>query len=193
LIKQSPAEFGMVLKQTIFTNRLSTKPKVIIMYLKNKKLRLQYFCFLTLCMLFVSPALFSQQQPDQDSPQTSGYSDRELENFVEAVLEVLPLQEEIQLKMIMEIEGRNLSIERFSTILETQQNGEEPDVTDEEIEAFENALIAIQDIQIEYHDSIISAIENAGMSPGKYGEIMTQYEQDPDLQMRVNSIIEEMN
>ncbi len=143
-----------------------------------------------LSFLFVSSAAFAQQPPAQETPD---YSDEELENFVEAALEVMPLQQESQALMIDEIEEHGLTVETFNTILEARQKGVDAEVTEEEMEAFETALLAIQAIELEYNDKIVEEIEDAGITPAKYEEIMAFYQQDPELQMRVNQIMEEMD
>ncbi|MFO7922727.1 MAG: DUF4168 domain-containing protein [Bacteroidales bacterium] len=137
-----------------------------------------------------SSAVFAQQPPAQETPD---YSDEELKNFVEAALEVMPLQQESQALMIDEIEEHGLTVETFNTILEAQQKGLDPDVTDEEMEAFETVLLAIQAIELEYNDKIVEEIDDAGITPAKYEEMMAFYQQDPELQMRVNQIMEEMD
>lgn len=160
------------------------------MYFENQNSFLKTFSLLMLSLLVASSALFSQQTPTQDTPD---YSDDEIENFVKAVLEVMPLQQESQALMIDEIEKEGLTVEAFNKILEAQQKGTDPDVTEEEMEAFENSLIAIQEIELEYNKKIIDIIDNTEISPAKYEEIMGYYQQDPELQMRVNKIMEEMD
>jgi hypothetical protein len=146
--------------------------------------------FMAIPFLFSSSFVFSQEQ--QDFPDDQAYSDNELENFVEAAFEIIPLQEESQLRMIDEIEDRRLTVERFSTILEVEQLGlEDPGITEEEKEAFEEALKAIQEIQFEYQQLIVETIEDKGMSISKYEEILARYQQDQELQERVDQIMED--
>jgi endoglucanase Acf2 len=154
---------------------------------------LRTFCLLLISVLFISSEGLAQQLPPQQSPQAQDYSDEQLESFVEAAMEVMPIQEESQLKMIEEIEQKDLTVERFNMILESQLMGQDADIPEEEMEAFESALKGVQQIQLEYHEKIINAIEGAGMTPAMYEEIMANYQQDPELQMRVNGIMEEMN
>jgi hypothetical protein len=105
----------------------------------------------------------------------------------------MPLQEESQIKMIGEIEDRQLSVERFSVILEVQQLGlEDPGITEQEMEAFEETMKAIQEIQLEYQELIVGAIEAKGMTVSRYEEILVRYQQDPELQERVDQIMEDM-
>ncbi len=160
------------------------------MYFKNRNSLPRTFSLLMISFLFASSALFAQQPAAQDAPD---YSDEELENFVKAVLEVMPLQQESQALMIDEIEEEGLTVEAFNKMLEAQQKGVDPEVTEEEMEAFENALLAIQEIELEYNKKITDIIDNTEISPAKYEEIMGYYQQDPELQMKVNQIMEEMD
>jgi hypothetical protein len=160
---------------------------------KSRNYLLRTFCVLIISTLFISSEGLAQQLPPQQSPQAQNYSDEQLESFVEAAMEVMPIQEESQLKMIEEIEQKDLTVERFNMILETRLSGQDPDIPEEEMEAFESALESIQQIQLEYQEKIINAIEDAGMTPAMYEEIIANYQQDPELQMRVDGIMEEMN
>ena len=71
--------------------------------------------------------------------------------------------------------------------------GLDPDVTEEEMEAFETALLAIQAIELEYNEKIVEEIDDTEITPEKYEEIMAYYQQDPELQVRVNQVMEEID
>ncbi len=162
----------------------------ITMYSQNQISLFRTVRLLVLSVLFASSAIFAQQLKAQESP---GYSDEELENFVQAVLEVIPLHQESQALMIQEIEEEDLTIETFNMILESQHLGEDPDVTEEKMDAFKNALLAVQALELEYNEKITEEIVDAGLSPARYEQIMADYQQDPELQMKVNQIMEEMD
>ena len=159
------------------------------MYYQNQISLLRTFSLLILSVMFTSSTIFAQQLPAQQTPD---YSDEQLENFVKAVLEVMPLHQESQALMIDEIEEEGLTVDTFNAILETQHKGEDPGVTEEKMEAYQNALLAIQAIELEYNDKINEEIVDAGLTPAKYEEIMVNYQQDPELQMKVNQIMEEL-
>ncbi len=160
------------------------------MYLENQNPLKRTFSLLMLTFLFASSALFAQQQPAQETPY---YSDDELENFVKAALKVMPLQQESQALMIDEIEEHDLTVETFNTILEAQHKGEDPDVAEEEMKAYKNALLTVQAIELKYNEKIVEEIVDAGITPAKYEEIMEYYQKDPELQMKVNQMMEEMD
>ncbi len=134
----------------------------------------------------------AQQLPAQELPESPEYSDEELLTFVQAAIKVMPLQQESQMKMVAEIEEENLTVEKFNDIMQSFSNGENANTTEEEIIAFNNAMEGIQEIQVEYEEVITRAIAEEGITPAKYEEIMTHYQFDPELQMRINQIIGEM-
>ena len=152
----------------------------------NKFVRI--FSLLTLSFFFASSALFAQAPPAGES--SNEYSDEELETFVEAAMEIMPLQQEAQRVMVEEIKDNGMTVEKFNQILEAQAMGMEPEATEEELESFENTMRSIEDIQAEYQVKIAEEIEKTGMSPQKFDEILARYQQDPELQIRIHEIME---
>ena len=136
-------------------------------------------------VFFISSAIHAQQEGEND------YTDEELEMFVDAAIEIMPLQQEAQEKMIEEVEDSGLSLERFNTILEAQSRGMESDATEEEIESVRSTLVSLEEIQVDYQGKIDEQIEKSGITPEKFEEIFARYQQDPDLQMRINQIMQE--
>jgi hypothetical protein len=144
--------------------------------------------------LFIMSVFFFWSASNAQLPPEQGeydYTDEELEMFVEAAMEIMPLQQEAQIKMIEEVEESGLSLERFNTILEARTMGMEADATEEELEALRNTLESLEDIQVEYQQKIDQQIRDSGISTEKFEEIFARYQQDPDLQMRINQIMQE--
>ena len=163
------------------------------MFIKNRNFVLKIFSFLMIMsLLVISSRVDAQQLPPQQPPQTPEYSDEELIAFVNVAQKVIPLQQEIQVKMIGEIEEENLTVDEFNDILQAYSTGEDIGASQEKLESFNNAMVSIQDIQVEYETIIINTIEEEGMSPAKYEEIITNYQTSLELQMRVNAIMEDM-
>ena len=125
-------------------------------------------------------------------PQQTEYTDEELKTFIRVARDIMPLQQESQMRMLEEIEDAGLSVERFNMILEAHSMGQEIDITEDEMNAFHNALEAVQEVQSEYEQIIFDAIREEGISPERYLAIFADYQQDPELQMRVNELMEGM-
>lgn len=164
------------------------------MFIKNLNYLAKVFSLLMIMSaLFISSSVNAQQlPPQQEAPQSPEYSDNELIDFINAAQAVTPLQQESQMKMIQEVEDNDLTVEKFNTILDAQSTGAEVEATEEELTAFASAIEGIQEIQLEYEGVITEAITEEGISPQKYQEIMNYYQQDPELQMRINVLMEEM-
>ena len=158
------------------------------MHIKNPNTIWKFFGLFIMSVFFISSATYAQLPPEQGE---SEYTDEELEMFVEAAMDIMPLQQEAQEKMIEEVEDSGLSLERFNTILEARSQGMESDATEEEMEAVRSTLESLEDIQVEYQGKIDEQIEKSGITPEKFEEIFARYQQDPDLQMRINQIMQE--
>jgi hypothetical protein len=166
--------------------------KTLIMFIKYRNSFLKIFSFLMIMSaLLLSSQVNAQQLPMQQPPQQVEYSDEELIAFVNVAQQVMPLQQESQMKMIGEIEEENLSVDDFNNILQAQSTGQNVDASQEELEAVNNAMEGIRSIQMEYETIITKAIEDEGMAPAKYEEIITNYQQSPELQMRINALLED--
>lgn len=151
--------------------------------------------FSSLMVMFVflfSAQAVAQQLPGQQLPPAPEYSDDELLAFVNVAQKIIPLQQESQMKMVEEIEEENLTVEQFNDILNAHSTGENTNASDQELESFNNALEGIQEIQVEYEEIISATISEEGMEPEKYDEIITHYQRDPELQMRINEILDSM-
>ncbi len=148
----------------------------------------------TFAILFVYLGVMpsAAQQLPQQQMQPAEYSDNELIVFITTAQKVMPLQQESQEEMIESIEDEDLTVEKFNHILEAHSTGQEADATADEIESFNIAMEAIQEIQFEYEQLIVETITDEGMAPAKYEEILANYQQDPELQMRVAVLMEEM-
>lgn len=167
--------------------------KTDIMFTNKNKSIFNLLGILTIisAMLLSLPA-GAQQLPGVQSPQPAEYSDDELVIFINAAQKIMPLQQESQMKMIEKIEEEDLTVDKFNNILESFSTGEDSDATEAELESFNTAMEGIQDIQMEFEGTITDAITEEGMTPAKYEEIMTVYQQDQGLQMRINILMEEM-
>ncbi len=121
-----------------------------------------------------------------------GFSDEALQQFANAVVQVISIQQQGQNEMIEAIEEHDMNVQRFNEInMQAQQMPlEDVEATDEEIENFQKANEAVEQVQIELEDVLIGTIEEEGLSIDKYEEIMAEYQQNPELQQRVQELME---
>jgi hypothetical protein len=151
------------------------------------------FSLLIILSVIISSGISAQQLPPGLQSQSAQYTDDELVEFIHVAQKVMPLQQESQIKMIEEIEEQELTVDKFNNILESRTTGMEVEATQEEMEAFNNAIENIQLLQQQYMEMISEVIVVEGMTTERYEEIIFNYQQDPQLQLRINQLMEDMD
>ena len=151
-----------------------------------------------LAFLLVSPVSAAwAQEPAQQQPSAEmreDFSDNELKSFVKANEKVTVIQMEAEQKMIKAIEGEGLTIERFNQILEQQRDPSRASETSaEELESFNSAAQVILDENTRIEKEMTSSIEEEGIDIETYKQIMVAYQQNPEVQSRVNKFVEDGN
>lgn len=122
------------------------------------------------------------------------FSDNELKSFVKANEKVTVIQMEAEQKMIKAIEGEGLTVERFNQILEQQRDPSRASETSvEELQSFNNAAQVILEENTRIEKEMTSSIEEEGIDIETYKQIMVAYQQNPDVQSRVNKFVENDN
>lgn len=122
------------------------------------------------------------------------FSDNELKSFVKANEKVTVIQMEAEQKMIKAIEGEGLTVERFNQILEQQRDPSRTSETSvEELQSFNNAAQVILEENTRIEKEMTSSIEEEGIDIETYKQIMVAYQQNPDVQSRVNKFVENDN
>ncbi len=146
------------------------------MYLLKKKTVLSVFIF----SLLVVFAFNAKANP-------GGFTDEEIKGFANAITKVMSIQQQSQMQMIEIIEEHDMDVQRFNLLyMQMQQMPlDEIDGTDKEKEDMEEIVEEIEKIQAELESVLISSIEDEGLSIAKYEEIMTAYQQNPELQQRI--------
>ncbi len=152
----------------------------------------------TVTIMFVgllsgSVAFAQQQMPPQQQQQApTDVSDDELKLFVDASKEVSKIQQENEADMINAIEEEDLNVQQFNEIMSAQQGQEvENEASAEEMAAFNNAAQKIMKIQEDMQQDIEKVLNDQGMEPERYQAIMMAYQQDPELQQKINTMMQE--
>lgn len=130
-----------------------------------------------------------QQQLQQQQQQANiEVSDDELQTFSDALQTVQSLYQSSQPEMIQAIQDEGMKPNRFSQIAQSRQNPQSDlQVSDKEMEQFNNALESIRQIQSEVMQKQISAVKDEGMTPERFQTILNAVRQDQDLQQRLQS------
>lgn len=141
----------------------------------------------------VQPQQEQEVQPQQE-PQatTTNFSNEDLEKFVDVYVQVVEIQQENEAVMMKAIEEEKLDINRFNEILQSQQqkkSATEINATAEEMASFNNAAQKIMEVQKEANTEMQQVIEK-DLGLETYEQIVMAYQQDPEVQQRVNELLE---
>lgn len=155
--------------------------------IKNSLIAVCCSLFLTFGLQAQTPVNPEQQGADQN------FSDNELKQFANAAGKVVVIQQETEQKMIKVIEEEDLEVQKFNEIMEAQQNQQTADIdaSKEDLEKFDKAAGKIIQIQTEVQGEMIKAIEEEGLKPEKYEQILLAYQSNPQVRNKVNALIQE--
>jgi hypothetical protein len=136
-----------------------------------------------------------QQIEDPAITMREDFSDDELKSFVKANEKVMAIQMETEQKMIAAIEDEGLTVDRFNEILEQQRDpsrgGNETSAN--ELNSFNNAAQVILQENEKIEKAMATKIEEEGIDVVTYKQIMTAYQQRPEIQGRVNELLSSEN
>lgn len=153
----------------------------------HKRTFLTYSLSIIFCFAF-SSALLAQGQPQMKTD----FSDEELSLFIDVNKEVVKVQQAAEQKMMQAIqETDGITVERFNEIAMAQQNpNASVDMSDDEKMAFQTAAQGVMEVQRETQAEIAAAVEEEGMAFNDYRQIMMAYQQSPELQERIRSMVQ---
>ena len=160
------------------------------MKISSRVLALLLFGFM--CFLPMAAAWAQEPAPPQHPSveMREDFSDNELRSFVKANEKVTVIQMEAEQKMVNAIEDEGLSVERFNEILEQQRDPSRATETSaEELESFNNAAQVILEENARIEKQMTTSIEGEGIDIETYKQIMIAYQQSPDVQTRVNKLV----
>ena len=135
----------------------------------------------TLFLCFTTSLFFAQ---DQD------ISDKELSQFADAFQQVRFINQSSQQDMIKALKDENISVERFNTINQAEQNpNKESDATDDELKKYKSAMKSVENIQVKSQKDLQAKIKESGLSIERYQQIATKIQSDQNLQQRLSEIM----
>ncbi len=143
---------------------------------------------------FAVPAEAQFEQPQPDAQPQIDVSDDELQSFVDASMSAQAVQAESQQEMVAVVDEEGIDVQTYNDIMQAQQMGqstEELDVSADDMEKFESAFEQIQEIEQEMEAELTGAIEGEGMDMDRFQEINMAVQQDPELQQRVQQMIQQ--
>ncbi len=144
--------------------------------------------------LFAIPAQAQFEMPQEAPPQIE-VSDSELELFIDASMNAQSVQAQSQQEMIAIVDEEGIEVNTYNEIIQAQQMGqslEDLDISASDIESFESAYEQIQEVEVRMERDLAQAIEEEGMEMERFQEINMAIQQDPELQQRVQQMIQEV-
>lgn len=137
-----------------------------------------------------------QQMPPQmpDLPTSADVTDEEIDNVVQTIMDLTPIQQEAERKMEEAVQEGGIEVDRFRQIIATMQNPQMSggsDITDEEMQTLQSLQPALMQIQTEAQQQIVAKIEENGFTTQRYQSIMMGAQQDPELRNRIETLLEE--
>lgn len=133
----------------------------------------------------------SMDQQMQQNPQAQDISDEELEKFVEIDMQLQPMQQQAQQEMIATVEGKGMEVERFQEIAQSQQQGNTADITENELQSFNEINEELSEIDNQLQQDMVAKIKEEGVAIERYQQIAMAVNQDQGLQQRLQVIFQE--
>lgn len=149
-----------------------------------------------LSMLFSFGAVAQQNSLEQQQPQqevVTDFEDSELQQFAKAAGKMIVIQQETEQKMIEVIEEEELDVNKFNEIMTAQQNQQTQDLeaSEEDLQKFDKAATKIVQMQQEVQGEMVEAIQEEGLEPQKYEQILLAYQSDPEVKAKVDAYIQQ--
>ena len=146
----------------------------------------KYTKVLFVTFLMLGAASFAQEQ--------ATVSDEELTQFTTAFQSVQKISMDAQGEMMDVIQASGIEMQRFNELYNESQTTEDnvpASATEEEAKNFKNALDRIESLQPFYEDKMNKAIVAAGMTTERYEEIMMVIQTSPELQQKVQTMMQQ--
>ncbi|WP_143960085.1 DUF4168 domain-containing protein [Litoribacter populi] len=137
-----------------------------------------------------------QQMPPQQQQQVNdNFTDEEYEKFVKINKEIIPLQEEMQGKMMKTIEDSGLDVDRFNELAQAQQAGNIKEVSQdpEEMAKFNEAGQKVVEMNQEIGEAYQKKMTENDMDQQKFQEMMMAYQQSEKVRTKIDSMMDDEN
>lgn len=157
-------------------------------YSKSSKIS-TFSALFSICFAFTALA---QQQPQQKV--NDNFSDEEYEQFVDINVKLIPMQMEIEDKMVTIVEDTGLEVNRFQELMQAQQQGNIMDASEDpqEIAKFNEAGQEVMKVQQESQQKLQKYITDNDMDLQKFQEMSIAYQQSPEVKEKVDALMAEI-
>lgn len=115
--------------------------------------------------------------------------EEDLELFHEVTQEIEPLHKELQERQKQDIEDADMDEARFREIAQAMQRQQDPDMSSEEEQEFQELQEDAQEMQQELREKLMSTIEEKeGIDQERFQAIAGAVERDPSLQEKLEEL-----
>ncbi len=136
---------------------------------------------ITLLFIAITSIGFAQQKVTDD----------ELNKFAEAFQQVRMINQSSQQKMMKAVTDEDLTVERFNLINQAEQDpNKEIEASADELEKYQAAIEAVENIQESVQTQLQSKIKASGLSLERFQQIANQLRNDQELQQRLSSLMQ---
>jgi glutamine synthetase adenylyltransferase len=151
---------------------------------------LKYTLTFILGLFFMAGTAYAQGQQMQRPPaQADSISDEELEQFAEVATEVQNIQQDSKETVDSLLSENDMEMERFQQIMMSQQNPQDSvNITEEEQQTIEELQPALMQMQQESQQRLINSIEENGLNPQRYQQIMQALRSNPEVMQRFQEV-----
>lgn len=143
-----------------------------------------------LCIVTYSPS-FSNSEPSKfQQIDDKKYSDKELENFLNAYRAIIEISRELNITMVETVKEEGFTIERFSEIQKAlKDHNTYFSISDKELNRHKILLKKLDRVQMNSKKLMERRIISENLSLKKYERLLADLQRDENLQMRLKRII----
>lgn len=144
-------------------------------------------------LLLMTGSAFAQvqQQQQQQPAQADSVSDEELEKFADVTTESQSVQEGMREKVDSMLSDQEMEMDRFQQIMMSKRNpqaGDSVEVTEEEEATMEEIQPKLMEMQQESQQQMVSIIQDNGLEPQRFQEIMQAVRTNPEVMKRFQEL-----
>ena len=143
---------------------------------------------LSMALLFTTTLQAQTINPQMDQNVDVEVSDEELQNFLSASQEIQMLQLEMQQKLIEMVKNSSMSVERFQAISQKQQQGQQPQLSEEEKKAMESLQKQYMEEQQTLKPRMDSILLKYSFDQQRFMAISKAMRTDKELQKRFKEL-----
>ncbi|QQE65628.1 hypothetical protein GFS31_23160 [Leptolyngbya sp. BL0902] len=113
----------------------------------------------------------------------------EVKAFAKAYQSIQAIRDEAETKMAEAVEGAGFTVEAFNDLADKALADNEPPADAATAATFDGVIERITILRQEAEETMVKAIEKAGISVDRFNEILDLSDQDPDLYQRIGDQI----